>query len=102
MAERIDPKSYGNMITALNNFATKTGETCDQLYAAAETCQSQLGEQDPATSGMASNNQTIATTYKLLAERAKSIATRMQQELDETYAKDQDIWNSDSDSGDDF
>ena len=97
MATKMDPKCYENMITALNNFVNKTGETSTQLFSAVSTCQQVLGQSDPATSGLASNAQAIATTYQALVTYAKKIATDMQQELEAYYHKEQRNWSSDSD-----
>ena len=102
MANEMNPTNYSNMIQALRNFATKTTETTSELSSACASCTQVLGEKDIAGQNIASHAAQIANRYAELAESAKSIANKMQEELDKFYNNGEvKNWSSDS-SDDDF
>lgn len=102
MADYINPTNYNNMIEALNNFAAKTLETCEQLNAACTQCTAVLGPDDVATNKIISNASVICAKYEELVLEARRIAIDMQQELEDHYNPEVTYEGDDGDSDDDF
>ena len=101
MANYMNPQNYNNMIRALNNFAAKTAETCQQLNTACAQAISVLGEEDVASDKITTAAGKIRQKYAGLAKEAKRIAAKMQQELEDHYEKERNLNPDQMDDGDD-
>lgn len=88
MADYMDPKNYKNMIEALNNFASKTEETCRDLNTACTQCTNVLGQDDIASPKIITRANAICKHYQTLIEKTKALAEDMKNELEKYYERE--------------
>lgn len=94
MAQRVDEAKYGAMISALYSFASNVYTSASEMQSLASVCAQALSEEDKAVGEIYKKIKECQLKYAEATEQAKSIASSMQQELDE-QKKEDEIWNSD-------
>ena len=89
MADYMDPENYKNMIEALDNFASKTKKTCEELESACTRCITVLGDDDVASPKIITSAQLICTHYESLISKAQALSADMADELTRHYVREQ-------------
>ena len=87
---RIDEARYESMISELNSFASKIGSSATELQSISSTCISAIGSDDKAVPTIVAKINLSVSKYMEAAADAKSIAQKMQEELDEQRREDQE------------
>ena len=95
MADRVVESKYESMISALNKFATNVTTKSSDMQSLANICRNALGEGDEGAEQIHKKISECITKYAKAAAEAKSIAQKMQTELD-NQRKERDVWSSDS------
>ena len=94
MAQRVDEQKYETMIAALQMFAGNVYTAASEMQTLAYTCVQAIGDEDKAVPEIYQKVKDAQLKYAEATNQAKSIASAMQEELDE-IRKEKEVWNSD-------
>ena len=81
----VDPQSYENMISVLNNFVSQVSEQCDAMESAGNTCVDTT-EGDPAAEKSNAKLQQCISNIRNATESVQGIISALQEELEDAIA----------------
>ena len=92
MAQRIDEAKYEAMISALYAFASNVYNAASEMQTLASVCVQAIGDEDKAVASIYAQIKESQLKYEEATSQARSIADKMQEELEEQRREDQ-IWS---------